>query len=244
MTAADSICLALIASLLLLDSFVLWPAFLRRSQAAPGRARTWLWSRWILTLWALAAAIGALWLYEGRSWGVLRLVTPHGWRLWTSIGLALMLAITSARTAARIARSKRPRRIKMANPLVERLSPHERAELGWWVALAISAGFCEELVFRGYIISVFQPMFGLWGAAIFSVVVFGAAHAYQGAKGILATGVAGGVFTLVVLILGSLLPAMALHVLVDLGQGIVAWLAFRKVQGGEDDLVARNGTST
>ncbi len=244
MTTADSLCLALVAILLLIDYFVLWPTFLRRSQGDPGGARTWLWSGWIIILWTLAAAIAGLWLFEGRSWRDLRLVMPHGWRLWTSIGLVLTLAITSARTVARLARSKRPRRIKMANPNVERLSPHGRVELGWWVALSLSAGFCEELVFRGYLIWAFQPMFGLWGAALFSVVVFGAAHAYQGAKGILATGVVGGALTVVVLTLGSLLPAVALHALVDLGQGIVAWLAFRTIEGGEGGPAAELGEST
>ena len=240
MTTTDSLYLALIAILLLFDYFVLWPTFLRRSQADPGRARTWLWSSWMIELWTLVAAGIALWLFEARSWGALRLVTPHGWWLWGSIGLVLTLAISSARTAVRIARSKK--RIKMGIPHVEKLSPHTRSELVWWVALSLSAGFCEEFIFRGYLILAFQPMLGLWGAAVFSVVVFALAHAYQGAKGVLATGVVGSLLTLVVLISGSLLPAMALHALVDIGQGLVAWLALRKVQG-EGDLVVRLGES-
>jgi membrane protease YdiL (CAAX protease family) len=56
----------------------------------------------------------------------------------------------------------------------------------------------------------------------------------QGVKGVLATGVVGGLFTLVVLISGSLLPAIALHALTDIGTGLVAWLALRKVQGAGD----------
>jgi membrane protease YdiL (CAAX protease family) len=99
------------------------------------------------------------------------------------------------------------------------------------VAVSLSAGVCEEFIFRGYLIWAFQPMFGLWGAAVFSVVVFAAAHAYQGAKGVLSTGVVGSLFTLVVLVFGSLLPAMVLHALVDIGGGLVAWLALRKMQG-------------
>jgi membrane protease YdiL (CAAX protease family) len=118
----------------------------------------------------------------------------------------------------------------MGSPHVEKLAPHTRSELGWWLAVSLSAGFCEEFVFRGYLIWVFQPLLGLWGAAAFSVVVFAAAHAYQGAKGILATGVVGSLLTLVVLISGSLLPAIALHALTDIGTGLVAWLALRNVQ--------------
>jgi CAAX protease family protein len=234
MRTPDLLYLALIAILLLLDYFLLWPSFLRRAQADSGRARLWLWSGWMLMLWTLTAAGVALWLFEARAWGAIRLVIPRGWQLWSAVGLVLAIAMTHARSVARIARSKRSRRIKMGNPHVEKLSPHTRSELGWWVVLSLSAGCCEEFIFRGYLIWAFQPVFGLWGAAALSVVVFAMAHAYQGAKGVLATGVVGSLLTLIVLILGSLLPAMALHSLIDIGQGVVASLAFRKVQGEGD----------
>lgn len=80
---------------------------------------------------------------------------------------------------------------------------------------------------------MFQSSLGLWGAATLSVVLFASLHAYQGAKGFLSTGIVGGLCTLVVLILGSLWPAIALHALLDMGQGLVGWLALRQVQGGE-----------
>jgi uncharacterized protein len=188
-------------------------------------------------LWTLVAAGVAVWLIEARAWGALRLISPHGWRLWGAIGLVLALAMTQGRTVLRIARSKRPKRIKLGNPHVEKLSPHTRSELGWWMALSLTAGGCEEFLFRGYLIWAFQPTFGLWGAATFSVVVFAVAHAYQGVNGILGTGIVGSLLTLVVLISGSLLPAMALHALIDIGQGLVAWLVLRQVQG-QGDIVA------
>lgn len=227
MATLDILYLALIALALLLDHFVLWPGFLRRSEADPGRARLWLWSAWISILWALAGAGMALWWLEGRSWAALRLALPHGWRLWSALGLVAALAIVNLRTVVKVARPKRPIRVEMGNPQVERIMPHTRLELAWWVAASLSAGFCEELVFRGYLIWAFEPALGLWGAAALSVALFALAHAYQGAKGVLATGIVGALLTLVVLVSGSLWPAMALHALVDLGQGLVAWLVLR-----------------
>ncbi len=94
----------------------------------------------------------------------------------------------------------------------------------------MSAGFCEEFVFRGYLIFAFQPFAGLWGAAVISIALFAVAHAYQGASGVVMTGAVGSVLTLVVLISGSLLPAVALHALIDVGQGTVAWLVLSKVE--------------
>jgi membrane protease YdiL (CAAX protease family) len=181
----------------------------------------------MIMLWTLVVAGVVLWLFEGRAWSALRLVAPRGWRLWGSIALASALVIAYARTVARIARSK-PGRIKLGNPHAEKLSPHTQSELSLWVALSLSAGVCEEFVFRGYLIWAFQPLLGIYGAALFSVAVFAVAHAYQGAKGILATGIAGSSLTFVVLISGSLFPAMVLHALVDIGSGVVACSALRK----------------
>ena len=229
MITADALYLALIAIALVVDHFVLWQTFLRRSQADPACARLWLWSAWMILLWILAAAGIALWLFKARAFESLRFIIPHGWQLWIAIVLILALTIHYARTALRIARIESGKRVKIANPDMARLSPRTQSEMAWWVALSLSAGFCEEFIFRGYLIWVFQGVIGWWGAAAISVVLFAIAHAYQGAKGILATGVLGFLFTLVVLISGSLWPAMALHALIDIGEGLIACLALQRV---------------
>jgi hypothetical protein len=54
------------------------------------------------------------------------------------------------------------------------------------------------------------------------------AHAYQGWPGIVRTGLGGVLFVLVLRIFGSLYPAIALHVLIDLAAGLVGWLALRE----------------
>ena len=231
MTIRDLLYLALIAIALLFEYFVVWRSFLRRSQVDPPRARSWLWSAWLILLWTLTAVGIAVWMFEGRAWAMLRLISPQGWRLWSSVALVLAVTIFGARTIFRIARRSGSRRIKLGNPHVERLSPHTGPELAWWVALSLSAGFCEEFIFRGYLIWAFQLPLGLWVSAALSVIVFALAHCYQGAKGVLATGIVGSFLTLVVLIFGSLWPAIVLHALIDIQQGLLAWLVFRRAEG-------------
>src|SRR4051812_1634691 len=106
MTKADALYLTFIALGLSFDSFVLWPGFLRRSDAEPARARVLLWSSTIVFLWTLVAAGVALWMLERRSWTELRLVAPHGWRIPGTIVLLLAVAIFYARTVATISRAR------------------------------------------------------------------------------------------------------------------------------------------
>lgn len=245
MTTPDLAYVAFIAVVLLFDHLVLWRTFLRRSRTDPAGARQWIWSSWITMLWTLAAAGIALWLLEGRGWDSLRMVGPRGWRRWGALGLTLALLFTYARTVARVARLPGEKRIKLGKQFgkLAAMLPHTRAELGWFVALSLTAGFCEEFIFRGYLLVVFRPMLGLWGAAALSVLAFAVAHAYQGRRGVLSAGLVGAALTLIVLGLGSLYPAIALHAILDIGQGLVAWLVLRRGPGGGDNAarVAESG---
>lgn len=108
--------------------------------------------------------------------------------------------------------------------------PHTRTELYWFFGVSLTAGFCEEFLYRGYFIWVFAPWLGWWGAAALSVPFFAIAHVgvYQGWHGALRTGIVGAFFTLVVAIFNSLWPVIALHAVIDLGAGMMAWLALRE----------------
>ena len=233
MTRADASYLSLIAVGLAIDSLVLWPSFLRRLDAEPSRARVWLWSNAIVLLWTLVAAGVALWILERRSWAELRLVAPHGWRVVGTVGLLAAVTIFYGRSVATIRRARRSNRRIRFPKNVARRAPHSRVELASWLGLSLTAGICEEFIFRGYLIRVFQPALGVWLAAAASLIVFAAAHAYQGAKGVVAVGAVGTLFTLIVLVFGSLVPAMAVHTLVDAGEGFVAWLALRDEPSGQ-----------
>jgi hypothetical protein len=92
-----------------MDYFVFWPAFRRRSQADPARARRWLWAWTIGGAWALVAVGAALWAANDRSWTSFGFSLPVGWRLWTSIALFVLLAAYHAYAVATVARSAEAR---------------------------------------------------------------------------------------------------------------------------------------
>mgnify|MGYP001237917585 CR=1 FL=1 len=97
--------------------------------------------------------------------------------------------------------------------------PKTAEERRWFVLVAITAGVCEEVLYRGFLIHYSRELpvsIGLIGALILSSCVFGFAHLYQGVVGIVQTTVLGGIFGLIFIVTRSLLLPMVLHTLIDL----------------------------
>jgi membrane protease YdiL (CAAX protease family) len=94
------------------------------------------------------------------------------------------------------------------------VTAHERLI---WAFVAISAGICEEIVFRGWLLATLRSPIGLGGTALVvaAAAAFGFAHAYQGITGVVLTTLAGAFFCAVYLATGSLLVPIVLHILVD-----------------------------
>lgn len=227
----DLLYVALFAvALPLWDHLVYWPATWRRFQVDPVRARKRLWIGAIGYPWALVAVGAALWVANDRSWTSLGLAVPAGWRLWVAVGLVLLVVAYNVQSAAAVARDPGARasvRQQFFGKIAD-VMPHTRSELYWFGGVSLTAGFCEEFLFRGYFIWALAPWLGWWGSAALSLLIFASGHAYQGWNGALRTGIVGTVFTLVVATFGSLWPAIVLHALVDLGSGTLAWLALRE----------------
>ncbi len=214
---------------------VYWPAYRRLSQADPTWARNWLWKSAIGEQWSLVAFGAAIWVASDRSWTSLGFTVPDGWRLWTAIGLILLLAAYHAWAITTLARSSEARaNLRQQAGPVAAVLPYTRTELYWFGGVSLTAGFCEEFLFRGYFIWAFTPWLGWWAAAALALLIFAVGHIYQGWNGVLRTGVVGAFFTLAVAIFDSLWPAIALHFLWDLGMGIIAWLALREGSANGD----------
>ncbi|MGH9124939.1 MAG: CPBP family intramembrane glutamic endopeptidase [Acidimicrobiales bacterium] len=99
------------------------------------------------------------------------------------------------------------------------LLPRTGEERLWFVGLAVTAGCCEELIFRGFGIAYLRwlwPAAPEWALIAITAAAFGLAHLYQGPRGVVLTGLVGAYFAWVVLSTGSLWPAIAIHALLDL----------------------------
>jgi membrane protease YdiL (CAAX protease family) len=238
MTVADWCYSGLIAFWLIIDHFIAWPAFLRRSQIDAPSARLSLWRTWMSLLWTLTVLGIAIWLWDKRAWEALGLSVPEGWRLWGSAILLVGFAALQALTVAKIARIAGPKpKLRAQLGKLAMMLPHSQSELRWFIGASLTAGICEEFLFRGYLIWAFTPALGWRGAAALSLLAFTAGHAYQGRSGALRSAGAGIFFSLLVLATGSLIPAMVLHALIDAGSGVIAWLVLRD-ESANDEIVS------
>lgn len=111
---------------------------------------------------------------------------------------------------------------------VKMLIPRTPAEMAVWVLLSITAGFCEETIFRGYFQRQFLALTGKDEAAVvLQACVFGAAHLYQGWKGALTITIYGVLFGALAAWRKSLRPGMIQHAGQDTFSGIAGSFALR-----------------
>jgi membrane protease YdiL (CAAX protease family) len=106
-------------------------------------------------------------------------------------------------------------------PTVQFLAPQSPVEIALWIALSVTAGICEETIFRGYL----QKQFIAWTGSIpagilLSAAVFGLGHIYQGVRSTLVITVYGLLFGILAQWRSSMRPGMIAHALNDAVGGL------------------------
>jgi membrane protease YdiL (CAAX protease family) len=102
------------------------------------------------------------------------------------------------------------------------LLPQGADEVVLWVALSVTAGFCEEVVFRGYFQKQFERFtHSRWLACFLQAVLFGISHGYQGIEACAKIAIFGALFGLLALWRSSLRPCMIAHAMTDVLAGIL-----------------------
>lgn len=86
-----------------------------------------------------------------------------------------------------------------------------------WVPVALSAGFCEELAFRGYLQKQFQAIAGsAMVAVLLQAIIFGAGHLYEGPAAVARIILFGILYGLLAHWRTSLRPGMMAHAWSDI----------------------------
>jgi membrane protease YdiL (CAAX protease family) len=111
------------------------------------------------------------------------------------------------------------------NDIKQRLGsiiPHTALDTALWIGLSATAGFVEEILFRGYLQRQIAAIAGnLWIGLAVSAVIFGAGHGYEGVRRMLLIVVYGAMFGILAHFRKSLRPGMMAHAWHDALAGII-----------------------
>jgi membrane protease YdiL (CAAX protease family) len=181
----------------------------------------WLWVATLVACWAVGfrplfmirlAPGDAAWLFE------------HAWVRWlieALLAILLALALLPVPIVVWKKIKKQPRKWSSADALksLSFFLPATWEERRWYAFVCVTAGSCEEILFRGFLLHylrAFPFSLHLTLAMTLAAIIFGLQHLYQGAAGAASTVVLGMLFTMLFLLTGNLLLPMLFHVTLDL----------------------------
>lgn len=189
--------------------------------AADTKEKLVLYGSTIVFQWILAGLVAWRAFARGLTAGELGVSRPMNAQLllWTVGGAALLGSFQwfNLRRVGRMTGVVPDFMRKLA----ERVLPRTLPEFGPYAALAVTAGVCEEFLYRGFAMAALSHA-GVfpWAVVLISSILFGLAHTYQGRSGVAGTTLMGLVFGITRMALQSLGPIMVWHAIVDLAAGI------------------------
>ena len=207
---------ALLVSLILavvISGTLLAPSAARASTAPSGSRVTELYLPMLLSQWGLAFYVCRI----GRSRSALRELLGTGWngpaRAFGDLALACLgwglVQGGELLAAAAFGLSHASARAS--------LLPASPVEQAVWVLVAVSVGFCEELVYRGYLLAQLGAFSGsIVAGSLLQAALFGLAHGEQGAGIALRFGAYGLLFAALAGFRRSLVPSILSHIALDL----------------------------
>ena len=213
--------------------YVLHRRFEGRLRADPAARRS-VYQRLLVLEWGLTAVTLVIWLAApgvGAAQVGLHLPGLPGPVTVVVVLAVVVLAVLSVRAlrsgalagpppdAVRRTRPGDARHAEQPGHAALALLPRSRSERRLFALVGVTAGVCEEWLYRGFFLTVVAAVAPGLPAVVLVLVAglaFGLAHAYQGLAGVLTTGVLGALLAGVYLSTGSLLLPVLLHAAIDL----------------------------
>lgn len=194
-----------------------------------------LYGSTIMLQWLIVAAIALLSARRSVDPNELGLSVANPARIaWLGAGLTGILCVNQVFGLRKITQLPEGKRGSLF-AISEKIMPRTGTETLVYAVLACTAGLSEEFIYRGFVFMAFVRITVNYLppneiAAVLSSAWFSVAHAYQGRRGIITTFVVGLIFAFTRVWTGSLIPAMAAHLGMDLTIGIYASRLLRKTE--------------
>lgn len=201
---------------------------IRRTSEGITDARAKAYRDYMKLQWPLTIGLVGWWLLSGNDLATIGLIpVAVGWQ-WVAIAIGVIAILAQVLYVSRASRDADAlAEIKTQMGSLSNLAPQSPAENRLFGMVSITAGVCEEVVYRGLLLATLVSLVGTWPAVAISSLIFGLGHAYQGASGIAKTGLIGLVLALFTVFSGSLFIAIILHAVVDLTSGRIMGRALR-----------------
>ena len=153
----------------------------------------------------------------GRQRSALRDLLDEGPRTFTRTALDLLLGVVSFAAIIGIEALFTTQLAAGRNAAISSLLPSTGAERLTWLLVAVSVGFCEEVVYRGYLRTQLAAFTGSSALGlILQAALFGVAHLEQGPLMALRIALYGLLLGLLAYFRCSLWPGIVGHTLLDL----------------------------
>ena len=223
MTAVDHLIIVLLFAV-----FPVWGAWSWRREIARIRAgapvdRLAYYRQTLVLEWTALAVLLAAWLYFGRPFAALGLAAPSGWRFGAGsvILLAVIAGLVRGGYKARRADADAREKVRASVGDLVHFLPDSDATYRRFVGLSITAGICEEIIYRGYLFWYLGAFMPPWAVVLVSSLGFGLGHSYQGTIGVVRVTAIGIAFGCFYLLTGSIWLPIIAHALLDILQGAI-----------------------
>jgi len=161
------------------------------------------------------------WNFTKKPWDLLGFTMPE-WSLIAAVCTGFLLVVyMSDLLFTFLNRNKAAEELDDLSSII----PTNWSEYRYFISIAFSAGICEEIIFRGFMISyimAFLPSISWAPAAaiIIPAISFSISHMYQGWKAVAKIGIIACLFGIIFYKTGSLVPVMIIHTIIDLISGL------------------------
>lgn len=232
-TIFDDILFAVLLLIPFLERHITWPRLLAQLASGEENVRLRFYRAAILSQSILTIYLLGIW--AGRPWRWLLMGSSTPLRLGLGLAVAIGIAVLFRAQRVQTLKSERSidharRQLAYATPLL----PHTLAESRLFHLVSVTAGVCEELLFRGFLYWYLAVWTGPVVAVVLSSLIFGLGHLYLGVAHVPKTALAGLVFACIALGSGALWPAILIHAAMDWNAGELGFrIVSRSVATGE-----------
>ncbi len=199
-------------------SYRRWVARIKAGEPAD-RAR--LYMQTLALEWVALPPLGVARHLLGRPVADLGFVPPGGNGFW--IGAVVLVLLTGYliyawRRSLTLTQEQKNKHIEPLGDLIHFL-PRTDRDYRHFVAVSITAGVVEEILYRGFAFWYLAQFMPIWAVIAVSSVAFGLGHSYQGASGVAKVTLIGLAFGVLYVATGSIWLPMLAHAILDVLQG-------------------------